>query len=57
MILVLANVGDDLALIDPLTLSGFAHRAADVVTGEETDLARGLALLPHRFVWLRVTPL
>jgi amylosucrase len=56
VILVLANVGDDLALIDPVTLSGFATAARDVVSGEERDLRHGLALEPHRFVWLRVTP-
>jgi amylosucrase len=56
VILVLANVGDDLALIDPLTLSGYAHRATDVLTGDEVDLAHGVALLPHGFVWLRVIP-
>ncbi|HET8896048.1 MAG TPA: alpha-amylase family protein [Protaetiibacter sp.] len=57
VILVLANVGDDLALIDPLTLGGFAHAAVDVVSGDAVDLVHGVALEPHRFVWLRVTPL
>ena len=57
VILVLANVGDDLALIDPLTLGGFAPAAIDVVSGDEVDLAHGIALQPHGFVWLRVTPL
>ena len=57
VILVLANVGDDLALIDPLTLGGFAHAAVDVVSGDEVDLVHGVALEPHGFVWLRVTPL
>ena len=56
VILVLANVGDDLALIDPLTLSGFAYAATDVVTGDDVDLVSGVALPPHGFVWLRVTP-
>ena len=56
VILVLANVGDDLALIDPLTLSGFAATATRVVTGDEIDLGRGIALQPHGFEWLRVTP-
>ncbi|SFS14694.1 amylosucrase [Microbacterium sp. cf046] len=56
VILVLANVGDDPALIDPLTLSGFSSAATDVLSGDEIDLARGLALLPHGFVWLRATP-
>ena len=57
MILVLANVGDDLALIDPLTLGGFAHAAVDVVSGDEVDLVHGVALEPHGFVWLRVMPI
>jgi amylosucrase len=57
VMLVLANVGDDLALIDPLTLGGFAHAAVDVVSGDEVDLVHGVALEPHGFVWLRVTPL
>ena len=57
VILVLANVGDDLALIDPLTLGGFAHAAIDVVGGDEVDLLHGVALEPHAFVWLRVIPL
>jgi amylosucrase len=56
VVLVLANVGDDLALIDPLTLSGFEGAATDVVTGDHVDLERGLALGAHRFVWLRVVP-
>jgi amylosucrase len=55
-ILVLANVGDDLAIIDPLTLSGFAARAEDIVDHAPVDLSRGVALEPHAFVWLRATP-
>ncbi|WP_404430942.1 amylosucrase [Microbacterium lacus] len=56
VILVLANVGDHLALIDPLTLSGFHADAVDVIAGETVELKRGLALLPHGFRWLRVVP-
>lgn len=56
VILVLANVGDHLALIDPRTLSGFLPSAIDVITGESVELVKGLALLPHGFRWLRVTP-
>ena len=56
VILVLANMGDHLALINPLTLSGFDTNAVDVITGETVDLAKGLALLPQGFRWLRVTP-
>lgn len=54
-ILVLANVGDDLALIDPLTLSGFAPDAVDIVATADVDLTHGVALAPHGFAWLRVT--
>jgi amylosucrase len=56
LVLVLANVADDLALIAPMTLSGFASAAFDVMTGDEIDLGRGVALPPHGFEWLRVTP-
>ena len=31
-------------------------RDVDVVTGDEIDLERGIALPPHGFEWLRVTP-
>ncbi|SDG72916.1 amylosucrase [Microbacterium pygmaeum] len=55
-VLVLANVGDDLALVDPLTLSGFADEATDIVIDAEIDLTRGIALPAHGFAWLRVTP-
>ena len=54
---MLANVGDDPALIDPLTLSGFARDAIDVVSGGRHDLDDGLSLPAHGFVWLRVAPL
>lgn len=55
-ILVLANVADDMAIIDPMTLSGFSTDAHDVVTTEDVDLRSGLALPAHGFVWLRVRP-
>ncbi|TDN91760.1 alpha-amylase family protein [Microbacterium sp. BK668] len=55
-ILVLANVADDLVLIDPVVFSGFARDASDVVTGAGRDLRAGLSLPAHGFAWLRVTP-
>ncbi|WP_454117397.1 amylosucrase [Microbacterium lacticum] len=55
-VLVLANVGDAEVGIDPLTLSGFASEAVDLVEGIEVDLREGIALPAHGFVWLRVTP-
>jgi amylosucrase len=55
-VLVLANFGDDLALIDPLTLSGFAPEATDLVAATGIDLTHGLALGPHGFAWLRIRP-
>ena len=56
VVLVLANVGDDLVLVDPLTLSGFLAEAWDLIGLEMRDLTQGLALPPHGFVWLRVIP-
>lgn len=55
-VLVLANVGEADAWIDPIVLSGFAATAYDLVHDAERDLAEGLTLPPHGFVWLRVTP-
>lgn len=57
VILVLANVGDEQSLIDPLTLSGFDRTAHDLVLGVDVDLDEGLALPAHGFVWLRVREL
>lgn len=56
-VLVLANVGDDPAVVDPVTLSGFERRARDVLTGSAVDLDDGLLLGAHKFVWLRVDAL
>lgn len=56
-VLVLANVGDAAVSIDPLTLSGFARDAHDLVHGVDLDLDDGLELSPHGFAWVRVTPL
>lgn len=56
-VLVLANVGDDPAYIDPLTLSGFERHAVDLISGAAIDLDEGLMLGAHRFTWLRVDPL
>ncbi len=57
VVLVLANVGEQQALIDPLTLSGFERGAEDLVHGVDLDLDEGIALPSHGFVWLRVRPL
>ena len=57
VVLVLANFGDDQALVDAPTLSGFDPEGFDLVDGVEIDLDEGLVLAPHGFVWLRVTPL
>ena len=56
VILVLGNVGDAEAVIDATTFGGFAPTAIDVVRGSDVDLAGGLVLPAHGFVWLRVTP-
>jgi amylosucrase len=56
-ILVLANVGDEPAMIQPLTLSGFSPVGEDIVSGLEADLAAGIELPPHGYRWLRVDPL
>lgn len=55
-ILVLANVGDEPAHVDAVTLSGFASTAGDIVTGLQADLSSGLTLAAHDVVWMRVTP-
>lgn len=55
-VLVLANVGDDEVFIAPLTLSGFAPDAYDLVAEASVPLNEGLTLPAHGFVWLRVTP-
>ena len=56
VVLVLANVGDEAAEVDALTLSGFERTAVDLVHGTEIDLDEGVQLAPHGFVWLRVSP-
>lgn len=53
-ILVLANVGDRPAFVEPLTLSGLHPIADDLALGDRHDLASGLTLPAHGFVWLRV---
>ncbi len=55
-ILVLANVGDADAFVEATTLSGYSPDAVDIVTGDPVALDRGVALRPHGFVWLRVSP-
>lgn len=56
IVLVLANVGDAEVTIDPLTLSGFAREARDLVHDADVDLDEGIVLPPHGFVWLRARP-
>ena len=53
-ILVLANVGDHAVHITPLTLSGLAPDAVDIVTGSPTSLRAGRTLPAHGVAWLRV---
>ncbi|QLD10506.1 alpha-amylase family protein [Microbacterium oleivorans] len=53
-VLVLANVGDDAQLVTAETLRGLEPEATDVITGGAVNLAGGLILAPHGFVWLRV---
>jgi amylosucrase len=55
-VLVLANFGDEPAVIDGLTLSGFAPQAHELITGRAVSLARGLVLDGCHVAWLRVTP-
>jgi len=57
VVLVLANVSDAEVQIDPLTLSGFARAARDLVLGADVDLDEGIVLRPHGFGWLRVAPI
>ena len=56
-ILVMANVGDEPAYVDPLTLSGFERDARDIVHEGRYDLGEGVSIPSHGFVWLRVSPL
>jgi amylosucrase len=55
-VLVLANVADEPVHVHAGTLSGFEPEASDVVTAAAVDLAGGLELPAHGFVWLRVEP-
>ena len=54
-VLVLANFGDDPAVIDASTLSGFAPKAHELITDREASLARGIVLDGCHVAWLRVT--
>lgn len=53
-VLVLANFGDDPALVTPVTLSGLPERGVDLVTGLPVELRAGVTLPAHGFVWIRV---
>jgi amylosucrase len=55
-ILVLANVGDEPAHVDAVTLGGFAPDATDLVTGAGVDLTSGITLPAHGHAWVRVSP-
>ena len=57
VILVLANVGDDDAYLDPIVFSGFTPGARDIVHEREVRPDHGFVLPPHGFAWLRVVPL
>ncbi|MGO4190246.1 amylosucrase [Arthrobacter sp. YAF17] len=56
-ILALANFSDLAQTVAAATLSGFVVDALDILTGAPANLEHGIALEPHEFVWLRVTPL
>nr|WP_255447500.1 amylosucrase [Schumannella sp. 10F1B-5-1] len=55
-VLVLANFGDEDAVIGAEVLSGFAPIATELITGRLANLAQGIALAPRHFAWLRVHP-
>ncbi|MGC5170375.1 amylosucrase [Microbacterium sp. DT81.1] len=57
VILVLANVSDDDAYLDPIIFGGFTAAAREIVQKRDLELNHGLVLPPHGFAWLRVTPL
>ncbi|GAA1464509.1 alpha-amylase family protein [Microbacterium thalassium] len=56
-VLVLANVGDEPAIVHADTLSGFERHAADAITGADIDLDDGILLGAHKFAWVRVSAL
>jgi amylosucrase len=53
-VLVVANVGDHPVHLDDVTLSGLEPTALDLVGDRRLDLAGGLELPAHAFLWLRV---
>ena len=55
-VLVLANLGDEPAQVDALTLSGYGADAHELISDRPVSLARGLVLDGCHVVWLRVTP-
>ncbi|MCK6080040.1 hypothetical protein KZX37_05320 [Microbacterium sp. EYE_5] len=56
VVLVLVNAASHPVTIDPVTFSGFAPEASDLVEGVDVDLGGGLTLPACGFRWLRVSP-
>ncbi|MBG6056025.1 amylosucrase [Salinibacterium sp. CAN_S4] len=52
-VLVFANFADTVATVDSARFAAVEAQCTDLVTGAAIDLARGLILTPHEFVWLR----
>jgi amylosucrase len=55
-VLVLANFGDGARQLPAVTFSGFGATAVELLSGATVSLADGIALAPHQYLWLRVTP-
>ena len=56
LVLVLANVADEVVQLAPVRFDGFEAGAHELITDEPSDLRRALTLAPNAMVWLRVTP-
>ena len=55
-VLVLANFSDGPQQLPAVTFSGFPGTAVELLTGAALNLADGVTLAPHQYVWLRITP-
>jgi amylosucrase len=55
-VLVLANFSDGVRRLPAVTFSGFGAAAVELLSGATVSLADGIALAPHQYLWLRVTP-
>ncbi|MDF1489467.1 alpha-amylase family glycosyl hydrolase [Tessaracoccus caeni] len=55
-VLVLANVSDHPVVVSAETLSGFAPKAAELISGTKKSLDKGLELPSHGLAWLEVSP-